>query len=108
MYDERGQTVETAGPSTPAQVLGSEGVPEAGDTLLVMADYTAARDIGQKRPRLEREAQHPRTGRVKTLEGFMAERAAGGGAPARLIIQADEGGAAGGPPHPPVPPLPPP
>src|SRR2546426_753408 len=94
MYDERGQTVETAGPSTPAQVLGSEGVPEAGDTLLVMADYTAARDIGQKRQRLEREAQHRRTGRVKTLEDFMAERAAGGAALLRIIIKADEGGPA--------------
>jgi len=94
MYDERGQTVETAGPSTPVQVLGSEGVPEAGDTLLVMADYTAARDIGQKRQRLEREAQHRRTGRVKTLEDFMAERAAGGAALLRIIIKADEGGPA--------------
>src|SRR5947208_639873 len=78
MYDERGQTVELAGPSTPVQVLGSEGVPEAGDTLLVMEDYTAARDIGQKRQRLEREAQHRRSGRVRTREGLMAERAAGG------------------------------
>src|SRR5881296_1930990 len=94
MYDERGQTVETAGPSTPAQVLGSEGVPEAGDTLLVMEDYTAARDIGQKRQRLEREAQHRRTGRVKTLEDFMAERAAGGAALLRIIIKADQGGPA--------------
>src|SRR5438552_52538 len=94
MYDERGQTVEVAGPSTPVQVLGSEGVPEAGDTLLVMEDYTAARDIGQKRQRLEREAQHRRSGRVKTLEDFMAERAAGGAALLRIIIKADQGGPA--------------
>src|SRR6059036_896963 len=95
MYDERGHTVEAAGPSTPVQVLGSEGVPEAGDTLLVMEDYTAARDIGQKRQRLEREAQHRRSGRVKTLEDFMAERAAGGAAALQIIIKADEGGPAG-------------
>src|SRR2546422_279043 len=94
MYDERGHTVEVAGPSTPVQVLGSEGVPEAGDTLLVMEDYTAARDIGQKRQRLEREAQHRRSGRVKTLEDFMAERAAGGAALLRIIIKADQGGPA--------------
>src|SRR5881227_2402237 len=36
MYDERGQTVVAAGPSTPVQVLGFEGVPEAGDTFQVM------------------------------------------------------------------------
>src|SRR5256714_2128203 len=94
MYDERGHTVEAAGPSTPVQVLGSEGVPEAGDTLLVMEDYTAARDIGQKRQRLEREAQHRRSGRVKTLEDFMAERAAGGVSTLRIIIKADQGGPA--------------
>src|SRR5437773_5180930 len=79
MYDERGQTVDAAGPSTPVQVLGFEGVPEAGDTFQVMTDAAAARDIAQKRQRLEREAQHRRTGRVKTLEDFMAERGKGAG-----------------------------
>src|SRR5437667_442829 len=94
MYDERGQTVDGAGPSTPVQVLGFEGVPEAGDTFQVMTDAAAARDIAQKRQRLEREAQHRRTGRVKTLEDFMAERAEGGAATLRIIIKADQGGPA--------------
>src|SRR5216684_2984640 len=94
MYDERGQTVDAAGPSTPVQVLGFEGVPEAGDTFQVMTDAAAARDIAQKRQRLEREAQHRRSGRVKTLEDFMAERAEGGAAALRLIIKADQGGPA--------------
>jgi translation initiation factor IF-2 len=94
MYDERGQPVEAAGPSTPVQVLGFEGVPEAGDSFVVMADAAAAREIAQKRQRLEREAQHRRSGRVKTLEDFMAERAAGGAAALRLIIKADQGGPA--------------
>ncbi|HVH08805.1 MAG TPA: translation initiation factor IF-2 [Gemmatimonadales bacterium] len=94
MYDERGQTVAAAGPSTPVQVLGFEGVPEAGDTFQAMADAAAARDIAQKRQRLEREAQHRRTGRVKTLEDFMAERAQGGAATLRIIIKADQGGPA--------------
>ena len=94
MFDERGQTVDAAGPSTPVQVLGFEGVPEAGDTFQVMTDAAAARDIAQKRQRLEREAQHRRTGRVKTLEDFMAERAEGGAAALRIIIKADQGGPA--------------
>src|SRR5438876_276123 len=94
MYDERGQTVDAAGPSTPVQVLGFEGVPEAGDTFQVMTDAAAARDIAQKPQRLEREAQHRRTGRVKTLEDFMAERAEGGAAALRIIIKADQGGPA--------------
>src|SRR5213592_2116548 len=94
MYNERGETVTEAGPSTPVQILGFEGVPEAGDTFSVMADAGAAREIAQKRQRLEREAQHRRTGRVKTLEDFMAERAAGGAAALRIIIKADQGGPA--------------
>src|SRR6266542_2284846 len=94
MYDERGGAVTEAGPSTPVQILGFEGVPEAGDTFLAMADAAAARDIAQKRQRLEREAQHRRSGRVKTLEDFMAEAAAGGVATLRIIIKADQGGPA--------------
>jgi len=94
MYNERGETVILAGPSTPVQILGFEGVPEAGDTFSVMEDAGAAREIAQKRQRLEREAQHRRTGRVKTLEDFMAERVAGGAAALRIIIKADQGGPA--------------
>src|SRR5260370_40323587 len=97
MYDERGQTVDAAGPSTPVQVLGFEGVPEAGDTFQVMTDAAAARDIAQKRQRLERGAQHRRTGRVQTLEDFMADRAEGGAAAPRILIKADQGGPAEAP-----------
>ena len=94
MYDERGGTETDVGPSTPVQILGFEGVPEAGDSFLAMADAAAARDIAQKRQRLEREAQHRRTGRVKTLEDFMAEAAESGVASLRIIIKADQGGPA--------------
>ena len=94
MYDERGHGVDSAGPSTPVQVLGFEGVPQAGDPFLVMADATAARDIAQKRQRLEREAQHRRTGRVKTLEDFVTSQAEGGTAALKIIIKADQGGPA--------------
>ena len=94
MYDERGGTEHDASPSTPVQILGFEGVPEAGDSFLAMEDAAAARDIAQKRQRLEREAQHRRSGRVKTLEDFMAEAAAGGVATLRIIIKADQGGPA--------------
>jgi len=89
MYDERGKPVAAAPPSAPVQVLGFEGVPEAGDSFLGMA-----RDIAQKRQRLEREATLRRSGRAKTLEDFMAERVEGGVAVLRLIIKADQGGPA--------------
>jgi translation initiation factor IF-2 len=94
LFDERGQTVPAAGPSIPVQILGFEGVPEAGDSFQGVKDAAQAREIAQKRQRLEREAQHRRTSRVKTLEDFMAERAAGGAAVLRIIIKADQGGPA--------------
>jgi len=94
VFDERGQSVTEAGPSIPVQILGFEGVPEAGDAFAAMKDAAQAREIAQKRQRLEREAQHRRTSRVKTLEDFMAERAAGGAATLRVIIKADQGGPA--------------
>jgi translation initiation factor IF-2 len=94
LYDERGQNVAAASPSIPVQILGFEGVPEAGDSFQAVKDAAQARDIAQKRQRLEREAQHRRTSRVKTLEDFMAERAAGGAAVLRIIIKADQGGPA--------------
>src|SRR5881396_3730750 len=59
-----------------------------------MADTNEARDIAQKRQRLERESTLRRSGRAKTLEDFMAERVEGGVAVLRIIIKADQGGPA--------------
>src|SRR5256886_12399262 len=78
MYDERGQTVDAAGPSTPVQVLGFEGVPEAGDTFQVMADAAEARDIAQKRQRAEQGEQHRRHGLEKKPHDFMGGLVQGG------------------------------
>jgi translation initiation factor IF-2 len=44
MHDERGQRVKSAGPSIPVQVLGFDGVPEAGDTFTVVPSGTDARN----------------------------------------------------------------
>ena len=70
LYDERGKTVKEAGPSIPVQILGFEGVPAAGDTFAVVTDAVEAREIAQKRQRLEREAQNRRSQRGGTLEDF--------------------------------------
>jgi translation initiation factor IF-2 len=95
LQDERGNPVKEAGPSQPVQVLGFEGVPQAGDSFSVVADASAAREIAQKRQRLEREAQNRRTSRAGvTLEEFFQQRAEGEIASLRLIIKADQGGPA--------------
>jgi translation initiation factor IF-2 len=94
LSDERGKPVKEAGPSIPVQVLGFEGVPAAGDTFLVVADANEAREIAQKRQRLEREAQNRRGARGGTLEDFSRALKEGQVAQLKIIIKADQGGPA--------------
>ncbi|MCS6878129.1 MAG: translation initiation factor IF-2, partial [Geminicoccaceae bacterium] len=55
LIDSRGQIVESAGPSTPVEVLGLDGVPEPGDGLQVVESEKRARDIAEYRQRKKRE-----------------------------------------------------
>jgi translation initiation factor IF-2 len=94
LFDERGKVVKSAGPSIPVQVLGFEGVPSAGDSFVVVADAVQARDIAQKRQRLDREAQNRRTSRGGTLEDISRALKAGEVTRLPIIIKADQGGPA--------------
>ncbi len=94
LFDERGKNVKEAGPSIPVQILGFEGTPSPGDNFLVTADAVEARDIAQKRQRLEREAQNRRTARGGSLEDISRALAQGAVGALRLIIKADQGGPA--------------
>ncbi len=55
MYDERGKRLEAAGPSTPVQLTGLDGFPQAGDTFLVTETDREAREVSLKRQQLKRE-----------------------------------------------------
>ncbi len=57
MVDDRGQSLKEAGPSTPVQVLGLAGVPDAGDKLNAVADEKAARTVAEHRQQKAREEQ---------------------------------------------------
>ena len=94
MFDERGNNVEEAGPSIPVQVLGFDGVPAAGDAFVGVADAADAREIAQKRQRLEREAQNRRGARGGSLEDFSRALKEGEVSQLRIIIKADQGGPA--------------
>jgi translation initiation factor IF-2 len=94
LYDERGKTVKEAGPSIPVQILGFEGVPSAGDSFAVVTDAVEAREIAQKRQRLEREAQNRRSQRGGTLEDISRALKEGEVSNLRIIIKADQGGPA--------------
>jgi translation initiation factor IF-2 len=93
LLDERGKRVKSAGPAIPVQILGFQGVPEAGDQLTVVEDAAAARDVAQRRERLNREAKSRRGTRGGvTLEDFMAQAAAGVAHTLNIVIKADQGG----------------
>jgi translation initiation factor IF-2 len=95
LLDERGKPVKAAGPAIPVQVLGLTGVPMAGDQFLVVEDATQAREIAQRRERLDREAKSRRTSKsAVTLEDFMSQAAAGQKRTLRILIKADQGGPA--------------
>jgi translation initiation factor IF-2 len=95
LLDERGKQIKEAGPGIPAQVLGLAGVPMAGDQFLVVDDATEAREIAQRRERLDREAKSRRTSKGGvTLEDFMAQAAAGQLRTLNILIKADQGGPA--------------
>jgi translation initiation factor IF-2 len=94
LFDERGNSVTEAGPTIPVQVLGFDGVPSAGDTFLTVTDAGEARDIAQKRQRLEREAQSRRSQRGTSLEDFSRALKEGEVSTLPIIIKADQGGPA--------------
>jgi translation initiation factor IF-2 len=95
LFDERGKTVKSAGPAIPVQILGFQGVPMAGDQLIVVEDAAAAREVAHRRERLDREARSRRGTRGGvTLEDFMAQAAAGGMHTLNILIKADQGGPA--------------
>ncbi|MFN9452861.1 MAG: translation initiation factor IF-2 [Gemmatimonadota bacterium] len=95
LLDERGKNVKEAGPAIPVQVLGLSGVPMAGDQFVVVEDAEAARDLAQRRERLEREAKSRRQAKgAMSLEDFMAAAGTGERRTLKLLIKADQGGPA--------------
>ncbi len=92
LLDERGKNVPSAGPGIPVQVLGANGVPQAGDSFQVM-DADRAAEIATTRQRLEREKQLRVKERGLKLGDFsqlMAEGEAEGFLP--IIIKGDVDG----------------
>ncbi|UCG86866.1 MAG: translation initiation factor IF-2 [Gemmatimonadota bacterium] len=94
MLDERGNRVDEASPSIPVQVLGFDGVPQAGDTFSVMSEANVAREIAQRRQRLDREAEHRRASRAVSLEDLSRQIEEGEVQRLKIVIKADQGGPA--------------
>jgi translation initiation factor IF-2 len=91
MFDERGNKVFEAPPSTPVQVLGFEGAPQAGDTLVVVDSDRMARDIGLKRQQLKREQDQKQVHHI-TLDEIAHQISIGGVKELPLIVKGDVDG----------------
>ncbi len=91
MLDERGNTVKQAGPSTPVRVLGLEGVPQAGDKLIVM-EASRVREIGSRRQQLEREKDIRRRSKGTRLEDVFEAIQSGGVSNLNIVIKGDTDG----------------
>ena len=76
LLNERTKPREAAGPSVPVQVMGLDGVPQAGDTLIVFEDEHEAREIAQRRQRASKERELRRAQRF-SLEDLSSRRASG-------------------------------
>lgn len=88
MYDERGIKRDTAGPSTPVQVIGFNGIPQAGDKMTVFDTEKEARDVSLRRQRQHREISARRI-RSLTLEQASKQMLAAEMSVLPLIIKGD-------------------
>jgi len=91
MVDATGKRIKTAGPSTPVQVLGLPGAPQAGDRFNVMDSEREARDIANKREQINRE-QSIRAKKHITLEEIGRRKAIGVFHQLNVIVKGDVDG----------------
>jgi len=91
MFNDRGVAMDAATPATPVEILGLEGLPQAGDQLVAVADREKARDISEYREQKAREAQLAKSSRV-SLEGLAEQLKSAGVKELPIILKGDVGG----------------
>ena len=91
MFDERGNNLKQAGPSTPVSILGLDGAPQAGDKFNVFDDEREAKQIATKRSQLQRE-QSVRTQKTLTLDEIGRRIALGDFKELNIILKGDVDG----------------
>lgn len=91
MFDERGNRVDEAGPSTPVQLTGLDGFPQAGDTFVVTDSDRTAREVSLKRQQLKREQDFRQT-RLRTLDDISQQIKEGQVKELNVIVKGDVDG----------------
>ena len=88
IFDDRGERIESAGPSMPVEVIGLSGVPQAGDDFAVVADEKQARLLAEHRLRKQREREISLSTKV-TLEKLYEQIREGQLKELNLILKTD-------------------
>lgn len=88
MLDHNGQPIDEAGPSVPVELLGLDGVPEAGDGFMVVPDDRTARDVSQFREQRDRLLKHGKHQGV-SLESFFSNMATEEKKILNVVVKAD-------------------
>ncbi|HLM82033.1 MAG TPA: translation initiation factor IF-2 [Terriglobales bacterium] len=88
MFDDRSKPLKEAPPSTPVEIIGLEGLPQAGDQFVVVTDREKARDISEYREQKAREAALAKSSRV-SLEGLAEQLKTAGMKELNIILKAD-------------------
>jgi translation initiation factor IF-2 len=91
MFDDKGNNLKEAGPSTPVSILGLDGAPQAGDKFNVFDDEREAKQIASKRSQLQRE-QSVRTQKTLTLDEIGRRIALGDFKELNIILKGDVDG----------------
>ncbi len=95
ILDDKGRTVDAAGPSMPVEILGLAGIPSAGEPLVVVEDESRAREITEFRSRRTRDkAAGVSAGARGTLDQMLARIQAGVQKEVAVLIKADVQGSA--------------
>ena len=93
MMGDKGQSISEAGPSTPVEVLGIDGVPDAGEIFNVVTDEKAAKSLVEHRHDARRKKELAGTGRV-SLENILDKIKSGEVKEVKVILKADVQGSA--------------
>jgi translation initiation factor IF-2 len=88
MIDDHGRKVEVAPPSFPVEILGLQGVPQAGDSFVALADESKARQVAEYRQSKQRESELVKSSKV-SLEELYDQIKTGDVKELRVVLKAD-------------------
>ncbi|MFQ5607438.1 MAG: translation initiation factor IF-2 [Candidatus Zixiibacteriota bacterium] len=92
MTDDHGAPLTVLGPGTPAQITGLDGVPQAGDSFMAVADEAEAREISSRRAQIKREYDYRRPRDHSTLENIFSRIKEGQIKELPIVIKGDVDG----------------